>query len=270
MEHSVQTQIKQSAIWYTGFSTLRARALPLPRAHLHLVAPEEGGCGLGSGLRLRAVLAHHVQDHAVVLGVIPRAHGQRCAQAYRPANPAGAATHSANLLDRFQWKMSRATDDLKWGGGQIQKFEIFVFSLIYPDVWTRLCATARWCLQPPSDSPGFGGRRKKNNPTIDSSKSRRGLLTSPGLTPPLLYRMIVLRQNSPCCGGVMFHAAPETPCDYCTLGWKRTHVYPAALLMLRASCGQCALRMTRTRGEAHQIKTASQDADMRHFFYPFA
>lgn len=137
------------------------RALPLPRTHLHLVAPEEGGCGLGSGLGLRAVLAHHVQDHVVVLGVIPRAHGQRCAQAQRPANPAGAATHSANLLDRFQWEMSRATDDLKWGLEGIQKFEIFVFSLIYPDVWTRLCVTARWCLQPPPDSPDFGGRRKK-------------------------------------------------------------------------------------------------------------
>ena len=36
-------------------------------------------------------------------------------------------------------------------------------------------------------------KERKKNPTIDSYNSRRGLLTSAGLTPPLLYRMIVLR-----------------------------------------------------------------------------
>lgn len=49
--------------------------------------------------------------------------------------------------------------------------------------------------------------RRGINPTIDSYKSRRGLLTSPGLTPPPLCRMIAVRANTSFGGGVMFQAA---------------------------------------------------------------
>lgn len=50
--------------------------------------------------------------------------------------------------------------------------------------------------------------------TIDSYKSRRGLLTSPGLTSPPLCQMIVLVANTSFGGGVMFQV-PLTPRDYC-------------------------------------------------------
>lgn len=53
----------------------------------YLVAPEELSSGLGSGFWLSPVLTDQLQDHLVVLGVVLRASGQRCAQTQRPAKP---------------------------------------------------------------------------------------------------------------------------------------------------------------------------------------
>lgn len=115
---------------------------------------------------------------------------------------------------------------MTWSGGNKSRNLRFWFLVWLIQMFGRVCAWQPGDASDPHPTLLILGEGEKNNPTIDSSKSRRGLLTSPGLTPPLLYRMIVLRQNSPCCVGVMFHAAPETPCDYCMLGWKRTHVFP--------------------------------------------
>ena len=56
----------------------------------YLVAPEELGRGLGSGSGVS-----QDQDQLIVLGEVRGAHGQRCAQTQRPANPrpGGGAPH---------------------------------------------------------------------------------------------------------------------------------------------------------------------------------
>lgn len=76
----------------------------------HLVAPEERR-GLGSGRGSRAVFTNHIPNHAVVVpGIVPRAHGQRRAQAERPADPAAPATHPTETI---------SSDGFQRGGGGV-------------------------------------------------------------------------------------------------------------------------------------------------------